>query len=279
MFNIIKSDLYRILKCKAIYVCLIIITIMNLTTAISVSPGHIGISIGSSLNENIQNPEFIEKLQKADSLQAFRDVMKSMGEFALDKESIGQNVNLYYVFIVIVVLVITTDFSNKTIKNTLASSVSRPKYYSSKVAVVFFLSTIILLFSNFSLYLLNYFINGPSFASPIGDIIKLTLIQMPLIYGIISLLLGVSFVFGRTSIFNTISIPFILVVQLIGLGIINLFKINGDWFYNYEIQFALSNLANNPTNAYIIKCIILGFSYIIIFNIIGYIVFKNKEIK
>ena len=44
--------------------------------------------------------------------------MKSQGEFKLDKEILGQNVNLYYVFIVITVVTLCVDFSNRTVKNT-----------------------------------------------------------------------------------------------------------------------------------------------------------------
>ena len=69
-----------------------------------------------------------------------------------------------------------------------------------------------------------------------------------------------------------------MVVQLIGMAIINLFKLKGD-FFNYEIQMALSNLASNPSSDYIGKCILLGVVYIIVFNVIGYYAFKKSEIK
>lgn len=279
MLNVVKSDIYRLLKGKAIYICLIIILIMGFVSALTISPGHIGLSVESSLSENIQNPEFIAELQSTNSIKGLRKLMKSLGEYPLDKEVMGQNINLYYVFIVVTAIVLATDFSNHTIKNTLSSAVSRRKYYFSKLITIFFVSTLLLLFNNFSFYIINYFMNGKVFVSPISDIIKLTLIQFPLIYGIISLLIGICFVFGKTSLFNTISIPFIMVVQLIGLGIINLFKIKADWFFDYEIQFALAKLAGNPSTSYIIKCAGLGILYIIVFNVIGYLVFMKKEIK
>jgi hypothetical protein len=111
------------------------------------------------------------------------------------------------------------------------------------------------------------------------EITKITLYQLPLLYGIISLLVGLSFLCKRTALFNSISIPFIMVCQLIGMMLISIFRTEGNIFYNYEFQYAMTNLANSPTMSYILKCMGLGIAYIIIFNIIGYISFNRAEIK
>lgn len=277
--NMIKADLYRIFKGKAIYICVLIILFAGFISALSVSPGHVGLSVSQNTNEVINDPEFVEKMQNTNSLGDLRELMLSHGAFALDKEILGQNVNLYYLFIVITVIVLCSDFSNRTIKNTLSSSVSRKKYYFSKLCTIFILATALLLFNNISTVIIVYLIDGKDFISPIHSILKLTVIQLPLIYGIISLLIGLGFVAGKTSTFNTISIPLIMVVQLIGFAIINLFRIKADWFYDYEIQFALAKLATDVQNSYIIKCALLGLTYIVVFNLIGYFVFKRKEIK
>lgn len=277
--NMIKADLYRIFKGKAIYICVLIILFAGFISALSVSPGHVGLSVSQNTNEVINDPEFVEKMQNTNSLGDLRKLMLSHGAFALDKEILGQNVNLYYLFIVITVIVLCSDFSNRTIKNTLSSSVSRKKYYFSKLCTIFILATVLLLFNNISTVIIVYLIDGKDFISPIHSILKLTVIQLPLIYGIISLLIGLGFVAGKTSTFNTISIPLIMVVQLIGFAIINLFRIKADWFYDYEIQFALAKLATDVQNSYIMKCALLGLTYIVVFNLIGYFVFKRKEIK
>ena len=82
-------------------------------------PGHVGIAVNSNLDLN--DTEMLSKISSAKSLTEFRDVMKSYGTFALDKQIIGANTNLYYFFIVIVVCALAIDFSNKSIKNTLSS--------------------------------------------------------------------------------------------------------------------------------------------------------------
>lgn len=275
--NIIKADLYRIFKGKAIYISLLIIVVMALFSTVGMSAGTIGISAGSNID--INDVEVLEKISSVNSLGEYRKVMKSFGTFPLDKDIIGQNDNLYYIFIVITVIVLSVDFSNKSIKNTISSAISRKEYYFSKLILLLGLGTFLILFNNYLNYFLNLVINGKDFATPIVEFTKLTIIQLPLLYGIISLLTCFAFVFRKTSMFNSISIPFVILIQLIGTGIINLFKINADWFYDYEISFALSNLTKNPTNGYVISCIVLGIVYIVIFNIIGYNSFKKTEIK
>ncbi len=277
MINIIKSDLYRILKGKAIYIVLAVITILTVVSVVGMSPGHFGLSIGS--NVDMSDLELMEEISSAKTLGEYREIMKNNRSFALDKDIVGTNVNLYYFFIVIAVIVLATDFSNKSIKNTISSAISRKEYYFSKLLLILGLGTFLILFNNYGTYILNLIINGKAFSTPLLEFTKLTIIQLPLLYGIISLLVCLAFVLRKTSLFNSISIPFIIVVQLIATGIINLFKLNADWFNNYEIQLALTKLVNNPTNKYIVSCAILGVAYIVIFNTIGYYAFKKAEIK
>ena len=277
MINIIKSDLYRILRGKAIYIVLAIIMVMSIVNIVGISPGQIGLSVSSNIDSS--NVEFEKKINSAKTIGEYRKIIKDNGSFALDKDILGTNTNLYYFFIVITVIVLATDFSNKSIKNTISSAISRKKYYFSKLLLILGLGTFLILFNNYGSYILNLIINGKSFSTPLLEFTKLTIIQLPLLYGIMSLLVCLVFVLKKTSLFNSISIPFIIVVQLIMGAIINLFKLNAEWFNNYEIQSALMKLVNNPSNKYVACCALLGIVYIFIFNIIGYYSFKKAEIK
>lgn len=277
MLNIIKSDLYRLIRSKAFYIVIGIVIIMSVVSIVSMSAGHIGLSVGSSVD--VTETETLSKISSAKSLGEFRNIMKSFGAFKLDREIIGQNVNLYYMFIVFVVIVLTKDFSNKSIKNTLSSAISRKKYYLSKLLLILGISTLLILFNNYLNYFLNLVVNGKEFASSIGEITKITIYQLPLLYGIICLLVCLAFITKKTSMFNTISIPFIMVFQLVVMTITSMFRIKAEWFTNYELQYALVNLSNNPTSSYILKCSLLGIGYIAIFSLIGYYAFKKAEIK
>lgn len=277
MINIIKSDLYRIFKGKAVYITLAIVIILTIVSCVGMSSGYIGVSMGSELTPF--DTETRIALSESNSLIEYRNIIKSHGSFELDRQIIGQNGNLYYLFIVIVVISLSTDFSNKSIKNTLSSAITRKQYYLSKLMLINFLGTLFILFNNYFSYCLNLIINGADFAMPFVDVAKITLLQLPLLYGIISLLVCFAFVLQKTVLFNTISISFIIVLQLLVIGITNLFKIKQNWFYDYEFQTALAKLANAPANKYILICALLGMVYIIVFNIIGYSIFKKCEIK
>ena len=277
MINIIKSDLYRILKGKAIYIVLTIITILIMVSVVGLSSGTIGLSFGTG--SDTSDVGLATEVNNAKTLGEYRKIIKNSGAFALDKEIIGTNTNLYYFFIVITVIVLATDFSTKSIKNTISSAISRKEYYFSKLLLVLGLSTFLVLFNNYGAYLLNLIINGKAFSTPLLEFTKLTIIQLPLLYDIISLLVCLAFVFKKVSLFNSISIPLIVVIQIIMISVTNLFKLNITWINDYEIQTALIKLVDSPTNTYIISCIILGIAYCAIFNIIGYYSFKKAEIK
>lgn len=277
MINIIKSDLYRILKGKAIYIVLTIITILIMVSVVGLSAGTIGLSFDTG--SDTSDVGLATEVNNAKTLGEYRRIIKNSGAFALDKEIIGTNTNLYYFFIVITVIVLAADFSVKSIKNTISSAISRKEYYFSKLLLVLGLSTFLVLFNNYGAYLLNLIIDGKAFSTPLLEFTKLTIMQLPLLYGIISLLVCLAFVFKKVSLFNSISIPLIVIVQIIMISVTNLFKLNATWINDYEIQTALMKLVNNPTNKYVVSCAILGVMYIIIFNIIGYYSFKKAEIK
>ena len=98
MINIIKSDLYRIFKGKTIYITLAIVIIIGIVSCVGMSSGYIGVSTGSKLTSF--DKETTIALNEANNLIEYRNIIKSHGSFELDRQIIGQNGNLYYLFIV-----------------------------------------------------------------------------------------------------------------------------------------------------------------------------------
>ena len=170
MINIIKSDLYRIFKGKTIYITLAIVIIIGIVSCVGMSSGYIGVSTGSKLTSF--DKETTIALNGANNLIEYRNIIKSHGSFELDRQIIGQNGNLYYLFIVIVVISLSTDFSNKSIKNTLSSAITRKQYYLSKLVLIAFLGTLFVLFNNFNLRFLssNFFFNIPDILYPLDRV-------------------------------------------------------------------------------------------------------------
>ena len=279
MLNIIKSDLYRVFKGKSIYVAIIIILILASVSCFSMSPGHIGVNTSFEEQPLIEDEEILNKVYETDSILETRELMKEYGAYPLDKAQLGANANLYYFFIIIVVIVLVTDLSNSTAKNTLSSAISRKKYYMSKLITCIGLGTFLVLVNNYGSYLINLIMNGKEFSAGFFEIIKLTIVQLPILYGIISMLVCIGFCFRKTGTFNSITIPLIIVMQLFIMGCSSLFHLDANNILNYEFQYIISNLITNPSNTYILKTLILAVFYIVIFNVIGYSVFKKTEIK
>lgn len=279
MLNIIKADLYRIFKGKAIYVAIIIILVLASVSCFSMSPGHIGINTSFEEQPLVQDEELLNKVYETDSILETRKLMKEYGAYPLDKAQLGANANLYYIFIIIVVTVLVTDLSNSTAKNTLSSAISRKKYYLSKLITCIGLGTFLVLINNYGSYLINLIMNGREFSAGLLEITKLTILQLPCFYGIISLLVCIGFCFRKTGTFNSITIPLIIVVQLILTGISTLFHLDTTNILNYEFQYIIGNLIANPSNTYILQTLVLAIFYIIVFNVIGYRVFRKTEIK
>lgn len=279
MINIIKSDLYRVFRGKSIYVAIVIIVFLAFISCFSMSPGHIGITTSSDEQPLVEDEELLEKVYETDSIFETRELMKEYGAYPLDKSQLGANANLYYFFIIIVVIVLVTDLSNSTAKNTLSSAISRKKYYFSKLITCLGLGTFLVLINNYGSYIINLIMNGKEFSAGLLEITKLTILQLPILYGIISMLVCIGFCFRKTGTFNSITIPLIMVIQLVIMGATTLFHIDSINILNYEFQYIIGNLVANPTNTYILKVLALSIFYVVIFNVIGYRVFRKTEIK
>ena len=279
MLNIIKSDLYRVFRGKAIYIAIIFILFLAAVSCFSMSPGHIGITSSSEEQQLVEDEEILNKVYETDSILEIRELMKEYGAYPLDKEQLGANANLYYFFIVVVVIVLVTDLSNSIAKNTLSSAISRKKYYMSKLITCIGLGTFLVLINNYGSYIINLIMNGQEFSAGLLEITKLTILQLPILYGIISMLVCIGFCFRKTGAFNSITIPLIMVIQLIIMGVATLFHFDANNILNYEFQYIIGNLVSNPSNTYILKTLVLAVFYIIIFNVIGYRVFRKTEIK
>ncbi len=280
MLNMMKADMYRIVRGKAIYIITLIIIALEIVNIISISAGAISMGINPNLVTGDEyDYEYLEKLEKANSISEYRKIIKDNGGFELDTDIMAENGNFYYIIIVLVIIVVTCDFSNKSVKNTLSSAISRKKYYISKMLLLYLITTIVLVFNTYFSYFLNLLVNGSSFVSSIGNVTKILLLQLPLIYGIITLLGSIAFITRKTSIFNAISIPLIAVVELIAMGICTLFRLDAVKIFEYDFTFMLRNIANNQTDTLIMKSLVLAIVYIVLFNIVGYFVFKKSEVK
>ena len=188
-----------------------------------------------------------------------------------------KNNNLYYFFIAIVIFVIGCDFSNRTIKNTISTNISKKKYYFSKLILSLGIGTALVFINAIFCHFANLIINENYFTSPLSEIFMLVIKQLPLLYAIISILFMISVLTRKTSVYNGITIPLIMVFQIIFLSSINVLNLPS-WLPNYEWETAITKLCMNPTTTYILQTYGIWIIVFVIATLIGYNSFKARDI-
>lgn len=281
MINMIKADLYRITKGIGLYVAIIV---MILTTTISVcikEPGYIGntqVSISEEDMETISEASEAGIVEVIENFRTERDAQQKKG---FVREILGANINLYYMMIILVFVILMADFSNKTIKNTITSAYSKKKYFISKISMIYISAIIFITLANLFAYTLNFIINEKEYTEPIKNTLEVTLYQLPMLLGIVSLLIFFGFLFKKSALFNAVAISFVMLFQIIMATLCSLTESEAlsEFMSKYELQSALKMLSTLPDTKYIITCAAIGFAEIIVFSVLGYAVFKKSEIK
>lgn len=274
MINMMRADLYRIFRGFGIFIAAAMIIIMSSMSVGLREPGYIGTAaIGYEEDEltNINDIDFEE-------LRTRRNAEEKK---ILAREVIAANNNLYYPLIIVVFVLLMADFSSHTIKNTLTAAVIKKKYYLYKLLMILLSSVVLIFFNSLFTYLLNYIVNGKEYTEPIGNVLKATALQLPMLLGAVSLLTMLGFLTRKAATFNAIAISFVILFQLIINAVYAITKWEGvkNFIYNYELQIALGKLAFFPERKYILTCMCIGFAEIIISSLLGYQIFKKSEIK
>lgn len=284
MINMIRADIYRLVRSKGLYFAILFMLLMIGLSIYFVGPGSIGIRdsviMSDDTSEQLQTViiGITDEEQSSISAEKYREIMLSIEGYELDRDILGANINLYYVFIFIAVIIITADFSGGSVKNTLSSAISRSKYYLSKLCLISLCCVVILFLNTYIVHFATIIFDGANLASNLGVVTKITLLQLPPTLALASILTGIGFMAKRTAVFNTIAIPLIIVFQMV-LNIASLvFKIK-DEYLRYELQLMITNLADDPSAGFIWGSIAVCAAVIVVFNLLGYLSFKKAEIK
>ncbi len=277
MINILKSDLYRAVRSKGFYIALVFVLIVSVFSAAIMQPGII-FSAGlqqSDIYECLDIPE--SELAKF-SISETRDYLIHNDRYFLERDYSSQSMNIYYMFIIMTVIVIASDFSNGSVKNTLSSAISRRKYYISKVGLTVILCMLLMLLNAVSIHLCMLIFNNGANILSFAELMKIYVLQLPVVLALASVLSGLAFVFRKTAALNGVSIPLIFCFQLI-LEIFKVLLKFDEAYLDYELSSIYYYMAHDPSSSYIIKsCLICG-ALILVFNFIGYRSFRKAEIR
>lgn len=291
MINMIKADIYRMVRSVGFYVSLGIMLLLIGVSIYLVEPGYIGMVAGpdddnvNSFEESLSEDEGNLKadlqegvVEKDITMREYRKKILEIGNFEFDRGVLSSNMNLYYIFIFIAGIAIAMEFSGGCIKNTLSSAISRKKYFASKAVFTYGLCTLMVFLNTYIIYFANIIFNGRNLSSSLWTVTKVTLMQLPPALALMSVVFGIAFMFKRTAAYNMVAIPFVMVFQLLFNTAVSIFDIPKKYAY-YELQSMINRLANYPSHSYIMKSYGVCAVIIVLFVTLGYVGFKKAEIK
>lgn len=273
MFNIIRADLYRIVKGKGIYICLFVIALSFSASIFLKSAGHFGIN--TSMDMPSSEVEEIKDLDDA------LGMLMNNEEHPVDVDIMSTGGNIYYFLVFVVFIVFCTDVSNHTVKNVISSGISRKTYYLSKLVLSLAIGTILIVFQTYGGYFGNLLVNGSGYSSNIIDITIIMLRQLPIFYGIIGLLTMFSALLQKTARFNGVAIGFVMGVQLIITLIGAIFNSDMQPILQFEFESILRSMSViGPLSASTLLIgVTTGFVMLLLSTTIGMQYFKKCAIK
>jgi ABC-type transport system involved in multi-copper enzyme maturation permease subunit len=275
----IRADFYRIFKGLGIYIGIAIMFLIIGISVYVIEPGSLGTTVTVS-DDSYSTPldEMSYDEMQNFTMTNYRKLMLKTDGFELDRAMLANNMNLYYVFIFVSALAVAVDFSGGSVKNTLSSAISKRKYFVSKTLFTTLLCLLIYFANTYISYFAIKIFDNSKFVSSLGTVTKISLVQLPAILALIAILNGIAFAVKRTAIFNTVSIPLVMVFQLVLNMLITVFGVD-EKYMNYELQTMIGKLAYSPSDSYVMHSYIICLAIIVVFTAVGYFAFKKSEIK
>ena len=269
MINLLKADLYRIVRGLGVYIAVLL-------AVLTVLPY---ISLGSAGNDN---GLLLLEVRDPSAPQAEAAAAAEPDASTLTRDIIGQNVGLIYPLIILVFVVLVADYANHTMKNTLSSAVSKRRYYLHKLLLSWLLTAALLFLNSLVVHVLNRLMNGPDYTEPIGRLLQATALQLPVMLSMTSLLVLIAVAVRKASLYNAIAIGFPLLFQLLVL----LLARHADVFPRlihvfldeYTWESMLPRLATLPARDDCLRCFGVALSEIALTALPGYWIFKKAEL-
>lgn len=215
MFNMAKADLYRLVRSKGTYICLVII--FSLYASALVIDTYAIISAGY------------------DPARYFGSDTK------MDIRMAGCNANYYFLTLFPVYILLVSDFGSRTIKNTLSSVTTKTKYYVFKFLAVQCVSVAYFLLGNSGYYAARRLMYGSGRSTPAGEYFAVVFWQLPTFIAIISVFIMLAFIIRKTAVFNTIII-LVPSVYTIAVGVFLEIKTTSSFAEKYLVDYDFTNI-------------------------------------
>jgi len=267
MLNLLRADIYRVLKGKAIYITLFILLVNCIMMIISMNAfqtGAININMPDAVTDELVPNIYVTGVN-------------TPGLIATQME------NFLFYLLPVIVIVTGAIFSHNTVKNDIAFGVSRTKLYLSKLILSSVICLLLMLFYVGFCTAMALVINGFGGSAPVGHWVELLQIfssQFVLILGYIGFGVFLAFVTKRTAAVNGGFIAFIFVPLFI-LSMLVLINDNLVWLMEYDMFSNVTALANLPymETREILRALGIGAFVFLGSTISGIMIFRRAEIK
>ena len=265
MIKLIRADIYRILRGKALYITMAVLLVMNIImVAATRAGGHVGITF--SVEDGV-----VEMMPTAVSGMSIPHALAESME------------NFVFFLLPIIVVVAGAIFTHGTVKNDIATGMSRTKLYVSKLLLSAAVCLLMLVFYIGVAMIIATIVGGFGGPAPAGHWIGLLQIfsaQYLLLLSLISIGVFLAFTSKRTAVVNGAYIAFTLAPPMI----FSLLAIANPSFMRYFDFDMLSNimlLANLPRleTIEILRALGIAVFYLLATTIGGIALFRKAEIK
>ena len=269
MINIIRADLYRIVRGKAVYITF---AVMMLVVLLSVFVFRAMPSVTIAETEAMAHMNESSMPELPDAMNgafAARMVMSSME-------------TMVYFFLPLIIAVAMAMFSTGAVKNELSTGLDRTKLYFSKFVLSFALCVVFMLLYVFSTVLLATLLDGIGYW---GDGLLLDLLKdfgalMPLVLAFNSVGMFFCFVTRRTAAVNGLYIALLLVPTIV-VSLLSLAFPEAVRYFDYDLfnQFHILLPVSNLTATELARSFAVCLAFIVVPTLAGVGLFRRAEIK
>ena len=277
MRNIIRADIYRIIRGKGLYITL---AVFLAVIALQVTSGaNMNTGISYSTVETFSTIEDFENLESLDPADLFHPPTGVEAPFKAMEEAH----NTLYFMMPLIIFIVAADFNSGAAKNTLACGVSRAKYYCSKLilscACCALLLAAYIIISTLAATAINGF-GGVFDGEYVLNALKIFLPQLWLCIAGVFVGNFFAFVFRRSSAFIGIYIAFLLIPSIL-IFILSFISDVFEKLYDFELTMSIGVLTqiNSMPPGDIARVLAVGAGYIAVASIGGFLIFKKAEIK
>lgn len=272
--NIIRADTYRILRSKGFYITLAIFIAVIVLQIVAGTGIYSGVTFEVAV---VTEEIYFETLD-------YHDLFAVPTGAQAPFHAMAASHNILFIILPLLVFIGTSDFTSGTVKNVLASGVSRARYFFAKLILSCIVCALLLFFnvllSTITATVISGF-GGTLDGAFIASVLKVFLAQLWLCLAITCVGHFFTFTLRSSGALIGVYIAFLLVPSML---ILLLTQFN-EWFtrlYDYDLTIILIEAAvaiESMSGGDIAKMLLVGVGYIAATVIGGFLLFRKAEIK